>query len=110
MFSTNPSLTRRGFLKRGCAGLGALAVLSEPKIADAVSAPDTPSGALVLDNSDPWFRGKVGGKNNLALFLPSGKLHWRISGLNICEEIGSPHRIAVDPLRKRIWLTETVDY
>jgi DNA-binding beta-propeller fold protein YncE len=66
-----------------------------------------PSWAVVLDDSDPEYQGKAAYEDGLS-FLSSGKLTKRITGLNICQEIGSPHRLAVDPARKCVWVSETV--
>jgi hypothetical protein len=65
-------------------------------------------GVIVLDDCDPEYRGKATYEDNLTFLAPSGKLRARVSGLNVCEEIGSPSRIAVDAGRKRVWVLETV--
>lgn len=65
-------------------------------------------GVIVLDDCDPVYHHKETYGDNLTFLDGSGKLRQRISGFNICQEIGSPHRIAVDAGRKRVWVTETV--
>jgi DNA-binding beta-propeller fold protein YncE len=75
--------------------------------ADKKPAPP-PTGVVVLDDSDPTYEGKESYEDNLSLLDGAAKVQARLSGLNVCETIGSPHRIAVDVARKRIWLAETV--
>jgi hypothetical protein len=62
----------------------------------------------VLDDCDPTYSGKASYEDNLSLFDTAGKFLTRVSGLNICQEIGSPHRMAFDLPGGRLWLTETV--
>jgi DNA-binding beta-propeller fold protein YncE len=72
--------------------------------------PPPPSGVIVLDNCDPVFRGKPTYEDNLSFFDASAKLRARVSGLNVCEEIGSPHHIVVDAARKCVWVAENVGH
>src|SRR5262249_32057985 len=65
-------------------------------------------GVIVLDDCDPEFKGKSAYEDNLTFLAASGKLRARVSGLNVCEEIGSPNRVAIDVKRKRVWVAETV--
>jgi hypothetical protein len=100
---------RRDFLQQIGGGLIASAAFARPAFARAAPAPEF-GGAVVLDNSDPWFRGKANFANNLSIYKPSGALQARGSGLNICEEIGSPHRLAIDAKRSRIWVSENAGH
>lgn len=68
------------------------------------------SGVVVLDNCDPEYKGKNTYDDGLTFLSGAGKLRARTSGLNVCEEIGSPNRIAIDVARKRVWVTETVGH
>jgi DNA-binding beta-propeller fold protein YncE len=63
---------------------------------------------IVLDNCDPEYKDKATYEDNLTFLHASGKLRARVSGLNVCEEIGSPNRVAIDVTRKRVWVAETV--
>ncbi len=74
----------------------------------APAPPLKASGVIVLDDCDPKFDGKAAYEDNLSFLTPAGKLAKRVSGLNICQEIGSPHRIAIDAARKCAWVSETV--
>jgi DNA-binding beta-propeller fold protein YncE len=65
-------------------------------------------GVVVLDNCDPEYKGKATYEDNLTFLAASGKLRTRVSGLNVCEEIGSPNRVVIDAQRKRVWVAETV--
>src|SRR6516225_2376560 len=67
-----------------------------------------PGGIVVLDNCDPEYKGKETYEDNLSFLDAGGKLRSRVSGLNIAEEIGSPHRVAVDAERERVWVAEMV--
>jgi sugar lactone lactonase YvrE len=68
----------------------------------------TDSGVLVLDDCDPDFKGKQNYEDNLTYYDATGNVVFRISGLNICESIGSNHMIAADSDRGCIWLLENV--
>src|SRR5207249_3413900 len=63
---------------------------------------------VVLDDCDPEYKDKESYADNLTLFDRQGKLAFRSSGLNNCQEIGSPHRIAFDAARERLWVSEVV--
>lgn len=67
-----------------------------------------PGGVIVLDDCDETYTGKAKYEDNLTFLDNAGKLRTRINGLNMCQEIGSTHRIAVDPERKNVWVAETV--
>jgi DNA-binding beta-propeller fold protein YncE len=76
---------------------------------DAAPAPmESPSGVVVMDDCDPDYEGKDNYEDNLSFFDSSGKLQTRLSGLNNCAEIGTPHRIAVDVKREFVWVSEVV--
>jgi DNA-binding beta-propeller fold protein YncE len=107
---SDPARTRRDFLLRGAAGLAAAWAGTRPGAAPAAPAPVKPGGFIVLDNCDPTYQGKDAYEDNLSFFDASGKLAARVSGLNNCEEIGSPHKIAVDLARGRVWVTENVGH
>jgi RNA polymerase sigma factor (sigma-70 family) len=78
-----------------------------PKV--ELPAPPLPRvGVIVLDDCDPVFQGKDKYEDNLTFVTAAGQVRARVSGLNICQEIGSPHRIAIDPRRRRVWVSETV--
>jgi DNA-binding beta-propeller fold protein YncE len=100
--------TRREFLRPLAVTLAGPAALGLAQEARAAPVTPRPSGAVVLDDCDPTYQGKQAYEDNLTFLDASGKARARVSGLNICEEIGSPHRLAVDPARGRVWLTETV--
>jgi DNA-binding beta-propeller fold protein YncE len=99
--------TRRAFLLRA-AGLGVLALPLVGRAAPAPVETVKPGGFLVLDNCDPVYDGKARYEDNLSFFDSRGKLLARVSGLNNCEEIGSPHKIAVDSKRRCVWVVENV--
>jgi hypothetical protein len=77
-------------------------------LASAPAPVTKPAGAVVLDDCDRKFDGKADYEDNLSFISPAGKLEKRVSGLNICQEIGCPHRIAIDHTRKFVWVAETV--
>lgn len=82
-------------------------------IAMAVAAPapkqtPKPTGILVLDNCDDQYRGKPDYNDNLTLLDHSGKLKFRVSGLNNCESIGSSRMVAADPAHTCVWAIENV--
>jgi hypothetical protein len=104
-------LTRRAFLRRGAVGLTvASALVSSPsaRSAPVPVRPPRPGGFLVLDNCDPDYQGKAAYADNLSFYDPAGKLVARVIGLNNCEEIGSPHKIALDVRRGLVWAVENV--
>lgn len=83
-----------------------VAILASRPAPAAAQSP--PTGVIVLDDSDPRFAGKAFYEDTLSFLDASGTVKARVSGLNVCEEIGSPHRVAVDPARNRVWVAETV--
>jgi hypothetical protein len=104
---------RRGFLRQGLAGLATAALLARPHEAHSAPVPDKgvkPGGVLVLDDCDPEYQGKANYADNLSFYDSAGKLVARVTGLNGCEEIGSPHKIAIDASRKCVWLVENVGH
>src|SRR6266436_5304848 len=89
--SFNALVSRRRFLASGGAGLAGLALLASTGL-HAADDGYRGKGVLVLDNCDPWVRGKVAGDNNLTCFNFGARQVFRVSGLHVCEEIGSPHK------------------
>src|SRR5689334_11433163 len=69
-----------------------------------------PAGVFVLDDCDPVYKGKAAYEDNLSAIDPSGKLVFRVSGLNGCQSIGSSHLVANDPARNRVWALEIVGH
>jgi DNA-binding beta-propeller fold protein YncE len=102
--------TRREFVGLAAVALAPAAVLqlTGPAPAAPTKEDKPPTGVAVLDNCDPIYKGKDAYGDNLSLFDAAGTLRKRITDLNVCEEIGTPHRVAVDPLRRRVWVAETV--
>jgi hypothetical protein len=96
-------LNRREFLAFGTAGMAATALSAAP-------LPAKPTGVIVLDDCDPQYKDKDRYEDNLSFYDAAGKLLRRVSGLNNCEEISSPHKIAVDVARGRVWVTENVGH
>jgi hypothetical protein len=78
----------------------------------AIAAPVPPApvvprgGFFVLDNCDEEFRGKTVYEDNLSSFDWSGKLRFRIGGINNAGGIGCNHRVAVDVSGKAVWILE----
>ncbi len=70
--------------------------------------PEPRSVLLILDNCDPAFRGKQRYGDHLTAVTAQGQILFQVSQFNNCETIGTPHKIAVDPKGKRIWVTENV--
>jgi DNA-binding beta-propeller fold protein YncE len=103
-------LARRAFLRRGAAGVAALLGLSGDGRAAPLPGRVKSGGVLVLDDCDPDYRGKAVYADNLSFYDAAGKLRARVSGLNNCEEIGSPHKIAVDGKRGCVWVVENVGH
>ncbi|MGL4549582.1 MAG: hypothetical protein ACRC33_00230 [Gemmataceae bacterium] len=86
-----------------------LSAIGAPLAALGAPAPTRPAGgAVVLDDRDEVYRGKAGYEDHLTFLDGAGKVVNRVSGLNICQEIGSPRRLAVDAGRKSVWVCETV--
>jgi DNA-binding beta-propeller fold protein YncE len=80
----------------------------------APAAPALPSskagGVFVLDDCDPDYQGKATYADNLSYIDGSGKLVFRVSGLNTCEMIGSNRQIAYDVARGHVWVAECVGH
>lgn len=77
-------------------------------VVPAVPEIKTDTGVLVLDDCDPEYQGKQNYEDNLTYYDANGNVVFRISGLNICESIGSNHMIAADLERGWIWVLENV--
>lgn len=99
------SLSRRQFAA-ALAALGWSAGLTRGAPAPKEKA--KPSGVVVLDDSDREYEGKATYEDGLTFLTAAGKVRARVSSLNVCEEIGSINRVAVDAARKRVWVAETV--
>jgi DNA-binding beta-propeller fold protein YncE len=65
-------------------------------------------GVFVLDDCDPDFQGKAEYRDNLSYYDGTGKLVFRVSGLNTCQMIGSNRQIAHDSARGHVWVAESV--
>ena len=84
----------------------------------AARSPEAPPDAIVLDVMLPGGDGMDICRRlreqdvavPIVLLTARGEEADRVSGLNVCEEIGSPHRSAVDVARKRVWVSESVGY
>ncbi|HKA05743.1 MAG TPA: hypothetical protein VKD71_00705 [Gemmataceae bacterium] len=78
----------------------------------AQAAPALPGskagGVFVLDDCDPDYEGKATYADNLSYIDGSGKLVFRVSGLNTCQMIGSNRQIAYDAARGHVWVAECV--
>jgi hypothetical protein len=98
--------TRREFLRLTAAGLTSAALAAGGS--DVLAGPRRTTGVLVLDDCDPDYKDREKYHDNLSCYDTSGRQLFRVSGLNGCEEIGSPHKIALDVNRNHIWLLENV--
>jgi DNA-binding beta-propeller fold protein YncE len=67
-------------------------------------------GVFVLDDCDPDYQGKATYADNLSYIDGSGKLVFRVSGLNTCQMIGSNRQIAYDAARGHVWVAECVGH
>jgi hypothetical protein len=76
--------------------------------AQAPAAQPGAGGVLVLDNCDPVYEGKADYADNVSLIDGSGKLVFRVSGMNNCESIGGSHMLARDAPRGWFWVLENV--
>src|SRR5438105_478594 len=108
-----PPITRRAALTqvalRTISAAAAGSLFAEAHAAPAPMQRAKPSGgAVVLDDCDPRYDGKETYEDNLTFVSGSGKVRARVSGLNVCEEVGSPNRVAIDAARQRVWVAETV--
>jgi hypothetical protein len=102
---------RRAFLHEAAGGAVALALAGWGQTAPIPGPkPHRTGGFLVLDDCDPDYKGKASYEDHLSFFNPDGKLVKRVSGLNNCQEIGSPHKIAIDRKREFVWAVENVGH
>jgi hypothetical protein len=92
----------------GVLAFAAVPVLSAGLAALAAQEPAKRTGILVLDNCDDQYKDKEEYEDNLTLLDANGKQTFRVSGFNNCESIGSSHMVAVDPVRRCIWVIENV--
>jgi len=80
----------------------------------AHSAPALPGskagGVFVLDDCDPDYQGKATYADNLSYIDGSGKLVFRVSGLNTCQMIGSNRQVSYDAARGHVWVAESVGH
>lgn len=65
-------------------------------------------GVFILDDSDPEYEGKDTYSDSLSLIDNSGKVVFRVSGLNGCQSIGSNRLIVNDANRGWVWVLEIV--
>jgi DNA-binding beta-propeller fold protein YncE len=81
-------------------------------LANLVAAPALPGskagGVFVLDDCDPDFRGKEKYADNLSYIDGTGKLVFRVSGLNCCQSVGCSRHVAYDRTRGHVWVIENV--
>jgi len=81
-------------------------------LSSAEAAPALPGskagGVFVLDDCDPDYQGKATYADSLSYIDGSGKLVFRVSGLNTCQMIGSNRQIAYDAARGHVWVAECV--
>lgn len=98
--------------KLGAAGLIAViiigAILLPMARADRKDTDGSDYSILMLDNSDPDYKGKEQYDDRLYLLDSSGKVNGVVSGFNICETAGGNHKLAVDEERKTLWVAENV--
>ncbi len=67
-----------------------------------------PRGVFVLDDCDEKYEGKEKYEDHLTFVNAEGKPGFRVSGINMCESVGSHHVIAVDTRRQCVWVSENV--
>src|SRR5262245_17184367 len=83
-------------------------------LSSAHAAPALPgskaAGVFLLDDCDPDYAGKATYADNLSYIDGSGKLGFRVSGLNTCQMIGSNRQIAYDAARGHVWVAECVGH
>src|SRR5438105_3395983 len=82
-----------------CLALLPLLIVGVWEMAPARAADPTKGGILVLDDCDPDYKGKAAYADNLTFLDGSGRVVFRVSGLNNCESIGSNRMVAADPAR-----------
>src|SRR5262245_52579799 len=79
-------------------------------LVNLVAAPALPSkggGVFVLDDCDPDFRGKERYADNLSYIDGTGKLIFRVTGLNGAQTIGCNRHVAYDRTRGHVWVIES---
>ena len=76
-----------------------LSLSSAAVAAPALKGPEG-RGLLVLDDSDPDFKGKETYGDTLSYYDPTGRLVFQVSGFNNAQSVGSQHRVAVDRARR----------
>jgi DNA-binding beta-propeller fold protein YncE len=86
------------------------AALTVPCARREAAAQELPQamGLLVLDNCDSEYKGKENYVDNLTLLNANGGQHFRVTGFNNCESIGSSRMVATDVKRQSIWVIENV--
>lgn len=113
MMSLDSAVTRRDPLRK-TPWLGLPLVFLIVSVFAALAAGFAPEvaedrgGVLVLDDSDPDYKGKETYADNLTSITGSGKIAFSVSGINNCQSIGSNHLIATDRDRGWIWFAEIV--
>src|SRR5437764_6135006 len=99
---SRPGPSRRRFF--ALAGAGTAAACLPAPAAPAPKNVPAPGGLFVLDDCDPDYRGKDAYHDRFTRVDESGGVKFRLDGFNNCQEIGSPHRIAVDRERGWVWV------
>lgn len=72
------------------------------------SAPEGEYKILLLDDRDPENRDKDAYDDRLYLMDSKGRIEGAVTGFNIGEFFGGVHVLAVDELRKTLWVAENV--
>lgn len=67
-----------------------------------------PRGILVLDDCDEAYQGKEKYEDHLTFITAAGKPGFQVTGINMCESVGSQHVIAADVQRQCVWVSENV--
>ncbi|WP_395752645.1 hypothetical protein [Prosthecobacter sp.] len=67
-----------------------------------------PRGILVLDDCDKKYEGKDKYEDHLTFVSAAGTQGFRVTGINVCESVGSHHLIAADSQRRCVWVSENV--
>jgi hypothetical protein len=75
---------------------------------NAEPAPTLPQGIFVLDDCDQKYEGKEKYEDHLTFVTARGKPGFQVTGINMCESVGSHHVIAADPRRQCVWVSENV--
>lgn len=91
-----------------------LAIAISVELDLATAAPALPvakgGGVFVLDDCDPNFKDMPNYADNLSYIDSSGKLIFRVTGLNMCQTIGCNRQVVLDAAREHVWIVETVGY